>query len=84
MNRRARLACGRSISLKSSMAGGCRTGGQVPRDRVSRPEIHLVGRLAAKRRMGQHAVVLIDVERHEATDRGGVVQRMQEQPLMFI
>src|SRR5436190_1994049 len=33
-------------------------------------EIHFVRRLTAKRRMRQHAVVFVDVERHQATDGG--------------
>ena len=33
--------------------------------------------------MRQHAVVFIDVERHEPTDRRRAVKRVQEEPLMF-
>jgi len=39
------------------------------------------GVLSAKRRMRQHAVV--DVERHESTDGGDAVERVEEKPLMF-
>ena len=36
-----------------------------------------------KRRMRQHAVVFVDVERHQSTDDRDAVQRVEEEPLMF-
>jgi len=33
--------------------------------------------------MGKHAVVLLDVERDQSTDRGDAVQRVEEEPLVF-
>jgi hypothetical protein len=36
-----------------------------------------------KRRMRKHAVVLVDVERHQPADGGDAVERVEEQPLMF-
>ncbi len=32
--------------------------------------------------MWKHAVVFVDVERHQATDGGDAVQRVEEEPLM--
>jgi len=34
--------------------------------------------------MGQHAIVCVDVERDQSTHRGDAVERVQEEPLMFI
>jgi hypothetical protein len=34
--------------------------------------------------MRQHAVVFVDGERHESTDRRDVVERVEKEPLMFI
>ena len=33
--------------------------------------------------MRQHAVVFLDVERHQAPDRRDAVERVQEQPVVF-
>ena len=38
------------------------------------PKVHLVRRLSAKRRVRQHAIVLVDVERHQSTNGGTAVQ----------
>ena len=36
-----------------------------------------------KRRMRNHAIVLVDVERDQSTYRGDAVERVKEEPLMF-
>ena len=41
------------------------------------------GGLPTKRRMGQHAVVLVDVEGDQSTNSRNSVQGCKEQPLMF-
>src|SRR6266849_10683724 len=46
-------------------------------------KVHLVRRLSAKRRMRQHAVVFVDVERDQSTHGGDAVKRVEEEPLMF-
>jgi hypothetical protein len=48
------------------------------------PKIHLVGRLSSKRRMWKHVVVFVDVERHQPADGRDALERMEEQPLMFL
>ena len=46
-------------------------------------EIHLVGSLAAKRRVGKTIVVLPNVEGYEAVDGFSRVERVQVEPLML-
>jgi hypothetical protein len=58
-------------------------GTTVCRHRVPRDEVLLVRRLSAKRRTRKHPVVFIDVERHQSTNSGDAVQRVEEEPLMF-
>ena len=46
-------------------------------------EVHLVGRLSAKRRVWKLRVVLLDVERDELSQCRKVAQRVHEQPLVL-
>jgi len=34
--------------------------------------------------MRKHAIVFVDIERDQSTHRGDAVERVQEEPLMFI
>jgi hypothetical protein len=34
--------------------------------------------------MRKHAIVFVDIERDQSMDGGDVIQRVEEQPLMFI
>src|SRR5262249_21801428 len=45
--------------------------------------VHLVWRLSAKRRMGKHPVVFLDVALEKPPDRGDAIQRMEVEPLVF-
>jgi hypothetical protein len=44
-------------------------------------KVHLVRRLSSKRRMRKHAVVFVDVERHESTDSADAVEGVENEPL---
>src|SRR5262249_6041510 len=79
----ARPARCRSVRLRAGPTSGGRAHRQVGWNRIPRAEVHLVGRLAAKRRMGQHPVVFLDVELHQSPDGGNTIQRVEEQPLVF-
>ena len=55
----------------------------TPPYRLPGAKVHLVRRLPAKRRMGQHVIVLVDVERHESADGRDVVERVKIPPLVL-
>ena len=80
------LTCGAgglSIDLFSSLT--CCFPGfvELTGNLLSGPEVHLIGRLAAKCRVGKTRVVLFNVERYELPHRADRVERVQIKPLMF-
>jgi len=63
VDKRAFPARRRSVGFNASLARGGRARLQVCGNRVAPAEVDLVRRLSAKRRMGKHRVVFLDVER---------------------
>lgn len=56
---------------------------ELVRDVRTIAEVHFIGRLPAKRRVGENLVVLGDIERNESLDGGDGVERIHEQPLVL-
>jgi hypothetical protein len=47
---------------------------------LPRPEAHLVRCLSTERRMRQHAVVFVDVARHQPTDGRDAMEPVEDEP----
>ena len=82
-SRSAGAAGERAVRGESSVTSEAAGGDQTLGDRSAGPEVHLVRSLALKRRVRDHAVVLLDVERDESLHGGERVERVQEEPCVL-
>ena len=73
----------RSVDRESRAAGDISRGGERVRDVLAGAEVHLVGRLAPERRVGETRVVLGDVELDEGAHLRRRGQRVQEEPAVL-
>jgi len=72
-----------AVFVEPSGAGETAGDGEVLRDGGTGTEVHFVGSLAMKGRVGNHGVMLRDVERDETLDGGEGIEAVEEQPVVF-
>ena len=72
-----------AVSVEPSIAGETAGDGQVLWDGGTCSEVHFVRSLAVKGRVGDHSVMLLDVESDETFDGGEGVEAVEEQPVVF-
>jgi hypothetical protein len=67
-----------AVSVEPSIAGETAGDGQVLWDGGTCSEVHFVRSLAVKGRVGDHSVMLLDVERDETFDGGEGVEAVED------
>jgi hypothetical protein len=72
-----------AVFVEPSVAGKTAGDGQVLRDGGARAEVHFVWSLAVKGRVGNHGVMLPDVESDKTFDGGEGVEAVEEQSVVF-
>ena len=72
-----------SVGLKAGAARASSGFLKLARNAVPAPEVHLIRRLPVERRMRKNAIVLIDVEGHQALEGRQIVKLVQETPVIF-
>ena len=72
-----------AVSVEPSIAGETSGDGQVLWDGGTCSDVHFVRSLAVKGRVGNHSVMLLDVESDETFDGGEGVEVVEEQPVVL-